>query len=205
MDYLNKFKEILFHVTKEDRTQNQLLSDLHVLSEQINEEFKALNQGYQKLFGDQSKDLTSSGELLRATEYNNALLFSMLKPSNLVELLNKALLEERYYFFYTVTDVLLNSDINVKTKNQLNVLLSAIRNKLNLPLLDIKYTELEIIQNITQQLLNASLGNWETWQSSTKRIITNLVGQDNLSLSELKKKIQFDDIVKLRNQLELKF
>ncbi|MCJ7649151.1 MAG: hypothetical protein MUP85_11105 [Candidatus Lokiarchaeota archaeon] len=205
MDYQDKFKEVLFHLIKEERTKNQLLGDLHLLSEQINEELKTLNAGYEKLFSDQSQDFTKYNKLIRATEYNNALIFSMLRPPNLIELLNKAIIEERYYFFFTVADILLTSDLNLKIKNQLKVLVSVFRHKLNLPQLDVNYTELKTLQSITQQLLDAALGNFEDWQKSTKKIIGDLVGQDNLTLSELKRKIRFDDILNLKNQLELKF
>jgi len=205
MNYLQQFKDILIHIVKEDKSQNQILSDLHLLLELLNEELSYLHDGYQKLLSEDGTVSINSFELLRATEYNNALMLSMLRPPNIIEILNKALIEKRYYFFFTVTDILSNADIDKKLKNKLEDMQKVIRNKLNLPQLDVKYSELETIQTISQRLFIGANGDWESWEKATKEVICELLGSEKVTGPDINRKIKFEEIIKLKNQLELKF
>jgi len=205
MNYLQQFKDILIHIVKEDKSQNQILSDLHLLLELINEELSYLHNGYQKLLSEDGEISINSLELFRATEYNNALMLSMLRPPNIIEILNKVLIEKRYYFFFTVTDILSNADIEKKLKSKLENMQGVVRNKLNLPQLDVKYSELETIQDITQRLFNGATGDWESWEKATKEVISELIGSEKVTSTDINRKIKFEEIIKLKNQLELKF
>jgi len=189
MNYLQQFKDILIHIVKEDKSQNQILSDLHLLLELLNEELSYLHNGYQKLLSEDGTVSINSMELLRATEYNNALMLSILKPPNIIEILNKALIEKRYYFFFTITDVLSNANIENKLKYKLEDMRVVVRTKLNLPKLDFKYSELETIQTITQRLFNGATGDWESWEKATKEVISELLGSEKVTETDINQKL----------------
>lgn len=49
MNFVQRFKEIIKHIAKEDGTQNQFISDLDLLLAEIKAELKNIHYGHQKL------------------------------------------------------------------------------------------------------------------------------------------------------------
>ena len=155
-NFISSFRDILFHILKNDKTLNQIQSDLHLLLEQINNHKNNNNTVVDSFVN------LDPHSLIKALEYNNALLFSTIRPDNIKYFLNSALTEGRYYFVAMVCDILLNSKIKKELKEEIQTIYNESSLNYKLPLFFKEKSIEDIIENISKDILDICLthSNW---------------------------------------------
>lgn len=101
LNFIYSFRDIIYHLLKQDKTDNQILSDIHLLVEEIKSYIS-------DCYSPEKNKNDFANPLLKSVEYNNALLLAALHPANIRYFLNAALAEKRYYFFSMVCDMILH-------------------------------------------------------------------------------------------------
>ena len=169
INFISSFRDILTHILKNDKTLNQIQSDLHLLLEQINN-----HKNNNNTFIDSFVNLDPHS-LIKALEYNNALLFSTIRPDNIKYFLNSALTEGRYYFVAMVCDMLLNSRIKKELKEEIQIIYKEASLNYKLPLFFKEKSIEDIIENISQDILDICLSHLN-WRDITIKIIKEKIG-----------------------------
>lgn len=170
MNYLSAFKEIVKTANNEERYQNQTLSDLNLISSELKDNLKS----YEKFMEDiRNLDIgISDSNLYFAIEYNNALLLSSLNPDNFMNLLQKAVKEKRYYFFFTAAELFMGSKINSKIKMELQIYVNYIKEELGLVFEDINpeiYNEVIVIAN---KILDLAIDNFYLFKTISTEVLS---------------------------------
>jgi len=152
LDFISSFRDIIFHILMKDKTDNQILSDIHLFAEEIKNYISKLDSNNDGL--DESKTV-----FIKTVEYNNALLLSSLRPANIRYFLNSALKEKRYYFFSTTCDMLLNSNLKKEYKNEVLSVYQEATKTYKIPLLLQEAEICALITKICEEILTESMGN----------------------------------------------
>lgn len=209
MNYISAFSKFLLITKDDNRPQIQILSDLNLLASELRYNLEKQDK-HAELLKYSEQDLKSYSSYI-ALEYNNALLFSLLKPDNFIALLKKAVTEKRYYFFSTASEIILSSKLNTKLKNELISYVDSVNEDLGLTPGKFDHQLYDEIILITNKVLEIAIENWYLFKTITKNVIepfTIKFAKDVTDYTSTFKiedlKILYDEILYYDNSLGLK-
>jgi hypothetical protein len=177
--FTTSFSDIVYNILKKEKTNNQILSDIHLLLEEIRIYISGIDspENYLKSF---------SSPFIKAIEYNNALLLTALHPANIKYFLNSILTEKRYYFFNTVCDMLLNSNLKNEYKKEVLEIHKEASEKYKIFLYFKEYEISKFIFQICEGILNILMERVNSVGPAIKYIENKLeISLSSLSINNL--------------------
>lgn len=183
---LSELEKILDNFQNEAKTQNQVLSDLHLFLEILGDEIKSLK--YLQIHS-KSGTKEANQQLLDTIDFNSALMITNSGSSLIIQSLLDAIILKRYRFFFILCNILLNSEIDLKTKEQVKDLYKSLKYEIGYEYEIEDLPELYTLYLITRKLLHITLSDWDEGRIYVNKIIEELFLKKELGLS--KKKIKY--------------
>lgn len=199
MDYLSIFIEIVKAANDQARPRNQILSDLNLIIYQIKDNLRTYENFMEWLRNSDSG--LGNHNLYIALEYNNALLFSSLRPDNFMNLLKKAVEEKRFYFFFTASEMLLAAKINSNLKNELISYITYVKEKLGITTEDIIREIHDEVILIAEKMLEIALDDFYLFRIISERIIKQYISLHDPHSEKFKGDINFDNLKTLYGEI----
>jgi hypothetical protein len=155
------------------KTQNQVISDFHVLYDSINEELNKLTKGKnEKIY-----PLSTSGAdivTLEIKNFNNTLYALITNSKYLKEIFKEAFFKGNYSFILTTGAIILNSDVPKNIKNDVEGIYLSVLELTNVGDIEKELKELTRLKIIVSNYLIAAKEGIENWFEIAKENETAL-------------------------------
>lgn len=199
---LDKLGNILQKFQSESKTQNQILSDLHLYLEMLGDEIKSIKFPQMNA---QSEINKSDREIIDSVDFNSALMISNSSPSLIIQSLLDAIILKNYRFFFILCNILFNSELDSDIQNQVKDLYKSVKYEIGYYYNIEDLRELYSLYLITRKLLHITLSDWEQGKKFVKKTSDELFSKVTSLKGISKHRIEWEELAKFKKQLDLKY